>query len=238
MKLCIINKTNQYVNYDKKNIAEQIKTIIDDDDVLSFDEFDTEESMHKLICKYLHLDENNPEITAMNMWEDKYTIFVAYFVEKMNANLNEFMSQILSVPVASNVVICKMKLSYKIDGNNIACNMNPDTLSIYEINEIILNLYVKNGLIVETNGNTRQYKYITEPFEELMLTEKDYEKYYRYHEFEMYTNVIRVIIDTRLNEKTDSCNEAVSWLCGKRVYGPVYVSMYKKPEYNENPPFV
>ncbi len=196
------------------------------------------EVIHIDLCTYLHIDQANPEITAMNMWEDKYTIFVAYFVEKNVKELNELMSQMLSVPVASDVIICKMKLSYKIDGNNIACDMTPETLSIYEVNETVHNLFIKNGLIVEANGNIRSYRYITEPFEELMLNEPDYDKHYRYHEYEMFTNVIRVIVDTRSNEQTSSYNETISWLCGKRVYGTVYVGMYKKPEYNENPPFI
>ena len=80
------------------------------------------------------------------------------------------------------------------------------------------------------------YNYIVNPIEHLMLTDKNYEKNYVYHEYEVYTYVMIIIADTR--QCCGKTNNTASFLAGKPVNGDVFIAFYKKPEYNENPPYV
>jgi hypothetical protein len=69
-----------------------------------------------------------------------------------------------------------------------------------------------------------------------MLSDPDYAKHYVYHEYEIYTHVLMIIADTR--EINTKINIIGSFLAGNPVNGTIFIAMYKKPEYNENPPYI
>jgi hypothetical protein len=67
------------------------------------------------------------------------------------------------------------------------------------------------------------------------MTDKEYEKHYVYHEYEIYTHVMIIIVDVRT---TNTLNKIATYLAGRPVHGTVFIAMYRKPEYDEHPPYV
>jgi hypothetical protein len=267
MKLVIITKTDEEIDYNRTNIVKQIEDILDDDDNCKIVEFGSDESsMHQVI--YDRLNDQNKGFTAYNIWEDIDNIFVGYFVDAFEYNdnlienqsdkkpddlidnmtqvdnkileilkdrINKFGSQLTSHNVVGDLVIVKMKLEYEIKDRNISCRMVPQNTSIYEINQMIRKIFIKEGLSVGDNGEITTYKYVMNPLEPMMLNDPKYEEHLRYHEYEFYNVVLKVIVDLRDEDKP--INESMSWLCGKVVKGMVRIGMYKKPEFNEQPPY-
>lgn len=154
-----------------------------------------------------------------------------------NIKMNMFASQISSQHVVSDMIVVKKKLSYTITDNNIkTTTVDVSIDSFHELKTVIESIIVKNGVVIEEDGTMREYRYIMNPIEHLMLSDGDYEKHYVYHEYEVYTYVMMIVADTRsLNCKL---NEIATLLANKPVRGSVSVAMYKKPEYNESPPYV
>jgi hypothetical protein len=193
-------------------------------------------------------------ITACNIWENKDTLYAGYYVDhaelkdysadvdnvdkkdKTKIELNNFGSQITTQHVTGNLVIVKQNLDYHVEQNNVKTKTILDNISRYELLNIIENIFVKDGIILDVNGNMKTYTYIVNPLEHLMLTDAQYEQHYVYHEYEVYTHIMMVIVDIR--EKNKECNEYATLLCGKPVCGTVFVALYRKPDYNENPPYI
>lgn len=259
MKAAILYKTDDHIDCDRTNIREQIEDILDDPNNLQFKEYSDDASMFSLI--HTALGKPTVGVTACNIWENKDTIYAGYFIditetidhasmkddseEKMvqniqkihkNIKLNLFGSQLTSQHVTGNLVIVKKKLSYVVDNNNIKTNTTHDTLSRNELMDVFESIFVKEGVAIDASGDMKPYRYIMNPMEHLMLTDAKYAEHYIYHEYEVYTHVMIIIVDTR--ETNGPRNNIGSFLAGKPVNGTIFVAMYKKPEYDESPPYV
>lgn len=258
MKAIILKKTDEQIDCDKTNINQQIEDFFDDPNNYDVKEFTDDTSMFQII--YDSLGTPSVGVTACNIWENRDIVYVGYFIDiaevlnygtsddseekildKINeayaqTKLNNFGSQLTAQHVTSNLIIVKNKLSYEINDNNVKTTMKPVSLSIEDLKDIIEITFIKNGLVIDINGDISEYKYIMNPIEHLMLTDKDFKDNYIYHEFEVYTHVMMVIVDVREN-KNGSINEYASMLAGQIVKGRVFIAMYKKPEYNETPPY-
>ena len=260
MKAIILRLTDDRIDCDKTNIREQIVDILDDPNIVQFKEFTDHDSMFNLI--YTSLGKHNIGVTACNIWEDKNYLYAGYFIDMVDMvntnvdhsdneeimlknikeaqkkiNVNIFGSQLTSQHVVSNLVIIKQKLSYTITNNNIKTETTPTSInSLAEMVNIFESLFVKDGLSVKVDGSIQTYTYIMNPIEHLMLTDNDYEKNYVYHEYEVYTHIIMIVADTR--EVNGTLNETATLLAGKPVNGNVFIAMYRKPDYNENPPYI
>lgn len=249
-KVGILYKTDEHVDYNRTNIREQIEDILDDPNNLQFKEYQSEEEMFKII----HDSLGSPDVgvTACNIYETKDVLYAGYFIDytefinhdrteeeqkehAKNVQLHIFGSQLTSHHVTSNLVIVKKKLEYVVDGNNVKTKTVPDTVTRYELTDILEKIYVKDGVVVDTDGQLSQYQYIVNPLEHLMMTDNDYEEHYVYHEYEVYNHVMMVIVDVRENNGT--LNKTATLLCNKPVMGKVFVALYRKPEFNENPPY-
>lgn len=259
MKAAIFYKTEDHIDCDKTNIREQIEDIFDDPSNLQFKEYSDEHDMFALIHEAL--GKPTVGVTACNIWENKNTVYAGYFIditemidhssikddseEKMvkaieeahkRVKLNLFGSQVTSQHVTGNLVVIKKTLSYTVEKNNIKTNTKPDTLTRNELMDIFENVFVKNGIAVSSEGDMKTYQYIMNPMEHLMLTDSKYAEHYVYHEYEVYTHVMMIIVDTR--EVNGKRNKIGSLLAGRPVNGTVFVAMYKKPDFNEHPPYV
>lgn len=247
MKAAILYKTDEYVDYNKINIKEQVEEILEDPNNFKLKEYTDEESKFNLI--YNELGKPKVGITGVNIWENKDTLYAGFFIdyteisfqEKENnkqkkVELNNFGSQITSQNVTGNLIIVKQKLNYIVDKNNIKTKTENVTINETELKDVIEKLFIKEGIAIDVNGNRKSYKYIVNPLEHLMLTDSNYDKHYVYHEYEVYTHVMMIITDTR--EINGKLNKTATLLAGKPVNGTVFVALYKKPEYNENPPYI
>jgi hypothetical protein len=74
------------------------------------------------------------------------------------------------------------------------------------------------------------------PIEHMMLSDPSYAQNYVYHEYEVYTYIMMIVADTR--QVTGPLNHQATLLAGNPVNGDVYVAIYRKPEYNEDPPYM
>lgn len=261
MKAFILQLTDERIDCDKTNIREQIKDILDDPNTAQFKEFTDNDSMYNLI--YTSLGNYNVGVTACNIWECKDFLYSGYFIDivdiidnssmkdnddedtilknikeaQKKIKINMFGSQITSQHVVSNLVIIKQQLSYTIVDNNIKTDTTPMNInSLNELVYVIESLFVKDGIVVKTDGSMQSYNYIMNPLEHMMLTDTNYASNYVYHEYEVYTHIMMIITDTR--EINGVLNEIATLLAGKPVNGDVFVALYRKPEYNENPPYV
>jgi hypothetical protein len=260
MKAFIVRLTDDRIDCDKTNIREQIEDILDDPNIAEFKEFTDENSMFNLIHNVI--GNKNIGVTACNIWESKYFLYAGYFIDmteiieydtvknddenillnniknaQKNIKINIFGSQITSQHVCSHLVIIKQQLSYTINGNNIKTDTKPTSIStLNEMINVFEKLFIKDGIVIKTDGSMQTYTYIMNPIEHLMLTDTNYSSNYVYHEYEVYTHVMMIVADTR--EINGVLNESATLLAGKPVNGDVFVAMYRKPEYNENPPYV
>ena len=66
MKLAIIYRTDEYIDYNRPNIREQLEDIFDDESNCILDKFTTDETMYEII----HRELGNPKtvVTACNIW--------------------------------------------------------------------------------------------------------------------------------------------------------------------------
>lgn len=252
MKAIIIRKTDETIDCDRTNIREQIENLFDDPDILQIKEFKNEESMLQIIHDTL-IGVGKPSIglTVCNIWENKDTIYAGYFIdltemvdhskeidqETINKiKFNNLGAQITYQHVTSDLIIIKKKLNYTLNGTNISTKTTPDSVEVYDLINTLENVFVKEGVVIDINGNMQTYTYIMNPIEHLMLTDAKYETNYVCHEYEVYTHVMIIVADLR--EINGKLNKTATLLAGKPVNGTVFVALYKKPEFNEQPPYV
>jgi len=253
MKAVIIYNTKASINFDKTNIKEQFDDYFDDPDIFDMKDFKDPESMFTLISKTLN--HGNKGVTASNIWEDKNYIYEGYFIditEVLNLHetesdskksipvpkidMNVLGSQITSQHVTSNLVIIKNKLSYEVKDNNIKTIKTPCDLTRLDLLETMETLFIKTGLNVSVDGNIKPFKYIMNPLENEILSDNLYQKHYVLHEYEIYNHVVIIIADTR--EINGKLNKTASYIANCPVNGNVIIALYKKPEFDESPPYV
>lgn len=236
MSLAVFIKTDDQIDFDRINIREQIEDIMEDPNKFKFLDYKNDNEMYSIIYNYL---DEAKGVTACGIWEDMNNIFIAYFVdvaECTDKKINIIGSQFTSQHVVSNLIIVKNKLSYEINNNNVKTIMRSDTFTRLELLDMFDDLFLKTCIVINTSGEMGSFKYIMNPLEHLMMTDNEYDKHYIYHEYEIYTHVMMIIVDIR--EINGQLNGMATLLAGKPVNGTVFVALYKKPEYNENPPYV
>jgi hypothetical protein len=267
MEAAIFYKTDEFIDCDKTNIKEQIEDIIDDPNNMEIVEFSDTNEMFSIIHSKLgstngvtacNIWENIDTIYAgyfvdiaetldyskiKDLPEDKNDdVEKVEQIEKTlkesckNTKLNTFGSQITAQSVTGNLIVIKKKLSYTITDNNVKTSMIPGSFSRHELVDMLESIFIKEGVVINSDGQMSLFKYIMNPMEHLILTDNEYEKNYIYHEYEVYTHIMIIIADVR--EVNAPSNKTASFLAGKPVNGTVYVALYKKPDYNENPPYV
>ena len=157
------------------------------------------------------------------------------YIKSMNEKikLNKFASQLTAQHVTGNLVIIKKKLSYVITDNNIKTNMEATTLSYTQLCDTMEKVFIKEGIVINTDGSMSTYKFIINPLEHLLLTDPNYSEHYIYHEYEVYNHVLIIIVDLR--EINGKQNFIATYLSGRPARGTVFVAIYKKPESTENP---
>lgn len=252
MKGFVIYLTEDSIETNRTNIRDQIIDIFDDPNNINMITFNDELDMYKIIQKEL---KGATGVTAYNLWEDKDHLYAGYFVDAIDLidmteqdekkieesrkkiKLNQFASQISNQTVASSMVIVKKRLTYQIENNNVKTISVPETInSMNELIDMIESIVIKEGVVVKTDGTLETYKYIANPLEHFMLTDSRYAEHYIYHEYEVYTHVIMIIVD--VEKSNDKLNSKATLLAGNPVYGDVFVGMYKKSDYNESVPYV
>jgi hypothetical protein len=232
-KLAIINVIDTVINCDKLNIKEQLEEIIEDTTNVEFKSFDNENTMLEIINKTLG---NN--VTYCCLYDTLNELYACYYVDGIDISdknkFNNFGIQITSQHISGKMIIVKNKLTYDISKNNIKTNMIATSIYEYDLINVIEKVFVKNGVVIDVDGKMSLYTYVVNPFEHLILTDPDYQKKYLYHEYEVYNYVMTIIVK---KEETVP-NESAMYLSGCKVNGKVYVSLYRKPTYNEKPPFI
>jgi hypothetical protein len=194
----------------------------------------------------------NVGATVAGIYENHDYLYAAYFVtledvlgkesitkEEFNAaNINHFGTQICSANVASDIVVVRQKLNYEVKDSNVATTMSLSNISEYDLVRDLVTIFQHRGLVVESNGDTTEYFYIQNPLENVIMTESDYESHYRYHEYEAFNHQVTIFIDLRYNEENADLNESASQIAGAKIYGRVLVSLAKRPDFSETPPYV
>lgn len=246
----ILFMTDEHVDCDKTNIREQIEDILDDPSNFKLVEYADNDSLFMLIHNALSTKngEKTLGVTACNMWENISSLYEGYFIdiaeienltqegESVNIKLNQFSSQITSQHVTGALVIVKKRLEYTIVDNNVKTTPIACSFSYNELLDVLESIFIKNGIVIDIDGNFKPYKYIMNPIEHLILSDSNYSEKYVYHEYEIYTHVM--VIFAEVGAHGQKINEKASLLAGKPVSGNVHVVLYKKPEYNENPPYI
>jgi hypothetical protein len=267
MKAAIFYKTDESINCDRTNIREQIENIMDDPNNFQLRAFNDSDSLLQLIYESLDKptvgvsvcnvweDKNTLyygyyiDITEVLDFSEK-DIDLAININKQivkSTDYNKFGSQLTAQRVMSNLVIVKKNLDYVIENENVKTNTTFCSINEYELLNVLESIFVKDGIVInsysdpfaKSQGSDKCgvsiYKYIMNPLEHLMLSDPDYAKHYVYHEYEVYNHIMIIIADTR--EVNGEPNEMASFLSGKPVNGTVYVALYKKPQFDENPPY-
>lgn len=193
----------------------------------------------------------NVGATVANIFESQNYLYAAYYVafedlmkndsnkdsEQKNVKINMFGSQICSADVASDLIIVKHDLMYDVRDLNIATSMSLSNVDEYTFIRDIMTIFNHRGLIIDPDDKKSEYFYIQNPLENIILTESDYEKFYRFHEYEVFNYQLTVFVDIRCNADNSKLNETVSRVTNSKVYGRALLSLSKRPEFRENPDF-
>ena len=253
MKAAIFYRTDEHINCERTDIREQIENIIEDPDNFELKSFADEDSMLKLINTIL--GKPTVGVSVTNVFDTKDTIYAGYFIDVAETTdnpliepdnnmskrekvlYNIFGSQITAQQVTSNLIIVKKKLDYKIVDNKVQTTTTPTTITEYEMLNILEGIFVKDGIVLYSGAKKPIiYKYILNPLEHLMLSDPNHATNYVYHEYEVYNRIMMIIADTR--ELNGELNAMATLLAGKPVNGTVFVALYKKPQFNESPPYI
>ena len=253
MKGFILFNTDDILNADNINIRDQINDIFDDPNNLGEISFSTNEEMLTNVSKSLN---DAKGVTVCNLWESRDILYTGYYVDavdKMNVSeddekkteeirkkikVNIFSSQISSQNVASAMVVVKNSLTYEIKDNNVKTISTLASIeSVNELTDVLTSIIVKDGVNLKQDGSMHIYRYISNPLEHLMLTVPNCSDIYRYHEYEIYTHVLIIVVDTTVEITKENLNKKATHIAGKPTYGDVFIGMYKKPDYNFAPPY-
>jgi hypothetical protein len=193
----------------------------------------------------------NVVATAINIYETDNCIYIGYFIsledllkkqnvtkEDYNSDINIFASQLTSENVSSDMLIIKYNLSYNITGKNISSSMELTNITENTLANDLVTIFRHRALVVASDGSTGEYFYIRNPLENVIMTDGNYEDYYRYHEYEVFNHQIAVFVDIRENQDNSTLNKLASYISGSKVYGKVLIALAKKPMFNEAPSYV
>lgn len=152
-------------------------------------------------------------------------------------SMNIFASQLTSSNVASDAIIVKLKIDYTIVKYNIASKMDYSSIVEYQFARDLESVFKHRGIILSASGDKTGYFYIQQPLENIIMSDADYSKHYRYYEYEVFNHIVVMYIDIR-ETGTDRINKIASELAGSTVYGDVLLSLTKKPMFDEQPSFI
>ena len=257
-RIGILQISDETVDCERTDIKDQLENILDDPDIFRCVDVASTDAMLECVNRIL---KPVVAVSLCNICDTIDTIYTGYFVDasdiiavheasiagnnagnmgdvaknKPKITFNRFASQITHQNVSGCLVIVKQSLEYQIQDNNVKTQTQLADLSQYETVSMLESVYIKHGVVVGVDGTMQTYKYITNPLEHVMLSDSHYAEHYVYHEYEVYTHVMMIIVDTR--ECNGVPNHIATWLAGRPVNGTVFVAMYKKPDYNETPPY-
>lgn len=253
MQVAIIRKTSEYVDCDKTNIQEQIQDIVDDPTIFELDKTD---NIDEFVLKTLMKDKPHQHVaaTAVGICETEYSVYACHFIEKtVDVDLeliNAFGSQLVSTTVVSDLIIAKYDLSYNTESHNESINISTksnlsniveynlvrDLVSIFKHRAVEVDVDV--DIDIDVNGEFKEYFYIQNPLENIILEDPNYKDNYRYHEYEVFDYRLTVFVEVLDSLKPPKpLNKFASQLTNVKTYGRVFLSLSKQPEYNETPPY-
>jgi len=179
----IIKLNDISINLTKTNIKEQIENIIEDD--FDIHTVKTPQEVYEYIYPLLSPNKDK-EILQYNFYENKDFFYSGFFVESNNTK-NIFGSEIMSKNVTSNLYIVKHKLKYE---SNISFEYT--NFEFFEIIDILTSMYFHQGIKILEDGSLIPYNYTQNP-----LIHFENIQDYIFHEFEVYTKVMMVIVNTK-----------------------------------------
>lgn len=265
MNIAIIKQTNKLIDYDKKNIREQISNLLNS--ITEFkkinNDVDVYEEFHKLT--------NRTNCTGCNIADNKKYLYICNYVDFIELidygkieglkdgelvkelknqydklPINNFGKQISSRKIVGDFIISKYELIYEVNnetGNTKISTHISNIENIDELTDIIFKIFVKDGMIIKENGNIIPYQYVYSPYDPI-VNEQNFRDKYVSHEYEVYDRIMTLIANVKTNDELNNINKntlnhKATLLANKPIYGDVYVSMCKKPESKEiEPPFM
>jgi len=248
----LLKKCDIVIDHNRDNILEQIEEIFEDDDYCDQIVFGDCKDMYRCITDRINDTGTDCVLAGINLSETKDNLYVLHYIDTYQPtdeetdepkcidqlNINLFASQLAEEPVYGNAVICRMKILYDFNGNNVSAHIEPDTIIMRDFIEKIGEKFIKRGIVMNTDGSLDSYKYVSNPLEPLIARVDGYDKFFRYHEYEFFNMVLQVVVDTR-EERTDkNINHNASFICNQLVYGRSWIGMYRKPCFNEIPPYI
>ena len=70
------------------------------------------------------------------------------------------------------------------------------------------------------------------------MNDPEYKSKYGLYEYEIYNRILIIILNVTLNENNSKLNKDISYITGSKVYGPVFITTSKKPDFTEYTPYV
>ena len=248
----LLKKCDIVIDHNRDNVLEQIEELFEDDEYCDQIQFGDCKDMFKRITDLLNDSQTNCVLAGINLSETKDNLYVIHYIdtnqntgnetdeheciEKKNINL--LASQMAEEPVYGCAVICRMKIVYDLNGNNVATHVEPDTMLMRDFIESVGEKFIKRGVVMNIDGSMDSYKFVSTPMDPIIAQVADYDKFFRYHEYEFINMVLQVIVDTREERSEKNINNNASFICNQLVYGRSWISMYRKPYFNEHPPYI
>jgi len=229
LSIGIIKLNDIKINSSKTNIKEQIEDIIYDDDIFKLHKVKSNQELQE----YAHFTLNPDKkltVTQHNFYEKRDYFYSAFYVDYLDIedkenvkNINSFGSCIVSSVAVSDLYIVKNKLTYEIKENNVKTNFEYVDFEMYELIDVLTNLFHLDGVSINEDGEMKEYKYTENP----MICLKNIQDYI-YHEYEIYTKVLMVIVNTK--ENNNKLNEKATLIAGHPVRGSVYFALMNKAQ--------
>lgn len=254
----VIRKTDDCVDYKMTNIRGQIEDILDDPNIYQELKLksDTNQNMERNLLDFISKEimeksgKGKITLSSYKIIENKNNILVGYFIDKHEElygksekeieeiknnfdkkDLNSFGSQLTSTNTVSDLYLVKYSLKYTIDKKNIKTEKIMQSLQRHDLENSLFKVFVKTGYILNCDNTLSTYDYIEHPIEHLIITDKEWQKNYRIHEYEVYNRVIILIVDIR---EKNTLNLNASCLSGIKTCGTAFVGMFEKSIDDEN----
>lgn len=247
----LLKKCDISIDHNRDNILEQIEDIFEDDDYCDKIQFNDCKEMYERISELLNNEKSKCVLSGINLSETKDNLYVIHYIDTKQCvgeetvteaidhkNINLLASQLADESVYGNAVICRMKIVYGFEGTNVSSHMDSDTIIMRDFIEKIGAKFIKTGMVMNVNGSMESYKYASNPLEPLIARVANYDKFYRYHEYEFFNMVLQIVVDIREEKLETNINHNASFICNQLVYGRSWIGMYRKPYYNEIPPYI
>lgn len=234
VKCLLIKQTQEIVSYidlginDIKNNIDDISEDIDYYDIIdiNIDKNDISKSITCGLAKYLG---NGKVCNCDYISIDGLNFYQMFFIVTPFGKTprNKLASQMTNgINVDSDMIIFKTKI-YSSEFTDV----NP-----FDLNFILTERFIKKGIKLLTNGSSEEYNFVNTHLDHIYKSygPKYVQENYEYEVVNICNFQVYVTENKNIAKENNNINQIGSKICGKNMYGDLYIALVSSPQENFN----